>query len=65
MLSELKAYLPDYQKGANHIFTMLLGQLDHAKHNAERSLRAAKASQTDNPTTRIHELVSFLQAIKR
>ncbi len=64
MLSELMSYLPDYKKGADNIFAMLLGRLDDAKNNAERSLRQAEASDTDNPTTRVHELVIFLQAIK-
>lgn len=65
VLSELRAYLPGYEKGSQDIFTMLQGQLEFAKNNAERSLRQAEASGTDNPTTRIHELVSFLQAINQ
>lgn len=64
VLSELKGYLPGYEKGANNIFAMLLDQLEFAKNNAVRSLREAGANGTDNPTTRVHELVSFLQAIK-
>lgn len=63
VLAELRNYLPDYEKGAVDIFAMLFGQLDLAKNNAERSLREAQASGTDNPTTRIHELVGFLQTI--
>jgi len=64
VLSELRGYLPDYEKGADNIFALLLDQLEFAKNNAVRSLREAQASGTDNPSTRIHELVSFLQAIK-
>ncbi|SCZ84374.1 RloB family protein [Nitrosomonas mobilis] len=64
VLSELRGYLPDYEKGANNIFAMLLDQLEFAKSNAERSLNEAQANVTDNPTTRIHELVNFLQEIK-
>lgn len=65
VLSELQAYLPAYDKGSEDIFMSLLGQLEFAKNNAERSLRQAEASGTDNPTTRIHELVGFLQTINQ
>ncbi|MCG5494998.1 RloB family protein [Ectothiorhodospira variabilis] len=64
VLSELKAYLPNYEKGADNMFALLLGQLEFAKSNAARSLRAAKEHGTDNPSTRVHELVEFLQSIK-
>lgn len=64
VLSELKRYLPDYEKGADNIFAILVDQLEFAKNNAARALSAAEASGTDNPTTRVHELVSFLQGIK-
>ena len=63
-LHELKGYLPEYTKGARNTFTQLLGQLDFAKHNAERALQAAQANNTDNPTTRMHQLVDYLQRIK-
>lgn len=63
VLSELKAYMPEYEKGAEDIFVKLLAQLDYAKNNAERSLSQAEANETDNPTTRIHELVGYLQNI--
>ncbi|WP_193074507.1 RloB family protein [Pseudomonas sp. FME51] len=64
VLSELKMYLADYEKGAGNIFDLLLDQLEFAKHNAARSLAEAQANNTDNPSTRVHELVSFLQSIK-
>jgi hypothetical protein len=64
VLSELRGYLPDYEKGADNIFVTLMDQLKFAKDNAARSLCEAQANGTDNPTTRIHELVSFLQEIK-
>lgn len=64
VLNELKDYMPDYEKGADDIFATLIEQLDFAKHNAERSLQSAVADGTDNPTTRVHELVHFLQNIK-
>jgi hypothetical protein len=65
VLTDLKAYMPDYAKGDQDTFTRLLGQLEFAKSNANRALKAATANNTDNPTTHIHELVGFLQNIKQ
>ncbi len=64
LISELKNYLPDYAKGRKHIYEELLQQLEFAKSNAERSLAAGKAQGNDNPSTRIHELVDYLQELK-
>jgi len=64
VLTELKGYMAGYTKGSIDIFSALLGQLDFAKNNAIRALQAAEANHTDNPTTKVHELVDFLQNIK-
>lgn len=64
VLADLRNYLPDYQKGQKAVFAELIDQLDFATNNAQRGLRAAERSGTDNPTTRVHELVSFMRAIK-
>jgi len=65
VVKELKRYIPDYEKGLKSVFTSLAGQLDFAKVNAERAWAESARNGTDNPSTRIHELVSFLQAIKK
>lgn len=57
--------MPHYAKGDNDIFSALVGQLDFAKSNAARALLTATENDSDNPTTRAHELVDFLQNIKR
>jgi len=64
VLTELKGYMAGYTKGSIDIFSALLGQLDFAKNNAIRALQAAEANYTDNPSTKVHELVNFLQNIK-
>lgn len=53
-----------YSKGDKNVFDTLFNQLDFAKSNAERGLAQAKANHTDNPTTMIHKLVTYLQNIK-
>lgn len=65
VLSELKKYLPDYKKGATDIFDKLLISQDFAKANAERAFSQAQASGTDNPTTQVHLLVSFLENLNK
>lgn len=64
VLKELEGYIPSYKKGAQETFTNLLEQLDFAKNNAKRALQVAENNHTDNPITRVHELVAFLQNIK-
>ena len=63
VLSDLCGYMPHYKKEADDVFSELIGQLEHAKRNAERALRAANLNGTDNPSTRVHELVTYLQQI--
>lgn len=65
VLSELmNNFLPDYKKGQTGVFESLQGQLEFAKNNAIRARKAAAAQHTDNPTTRVDELVDYLQHIK-
>jgi hypothetical protein len=61
----LEHYLPDYNKGAKGLFEKLLDRLETAKKHAAQSLAAANANSTDNPSTRVHELVAYLQQLKK
>ena len=61
VISELKKHLPDYEKGRAEWFTELLDKLEKAKQNAEKSLATANRTNTDNPSTRVHRLVEYLQ----
>lgn len=65
VLQDLKAYMPDYEKGLNDVFAKLIDQLEFAKTNAIRALNAATTNGTENPMTRVHELVTFMQDIKK
>lgn len=64
VLNELLNYIPDYQKGCSDVFVQLFPQLEFAKQNAARSLAAAQENHTDNPSTKVQELIIFLQNIK-
>ncbi|MEW8333914.1 MAG: RloB family protein [Candidatus Thiodiazotropha sp.] len=62
VLDELKVRgIPDYEKGIKGWHERTRENLDTANHNAIRALAAAEAAGTDNPTTLVHELVSYLQ----
>ena len=65
VISDLKKYLPDYEKNSYGVFTMLLNNLEAAKNNAKKANAQADNAQTDNPSTYVHELVQFLQDIKK
>ena len=64
VVGELKQYMPSYEKGQRRIFSNLIAQLDQAKRFAERALQESKRNQTDNPSTRVHELIQVLQDLK-
>ncbi|MGR3042477.1 RloB family protein [Vibrio vulnificus] len=64
VIKDLKLFMAHYSKGDNAIFMQLLGQLEFAKQNAIRANRTANSNHTDNPTTLVHELVSYLQNLK-
>jgi len=65
LLSELGRFMPDYEKGQKDVFSILINNLEQAKAHAKRALTAAQQSHTDNPSTRVHNLVEFLQNIKK
>lgn len=63
-LDELIRYMPNYQKGDRGTFPELFGKLHLAKAHAERLNLHCKASGTDNPTTNIIDLLTYLQNLK-
>ncbi len=64
VIKRLKNYCPNYDKSASALFTKLYDKLETAKVNAVNALQAADQTGTDNPSTRVHELVEYLQNIK-
>lgn len=62
---DLKRYLPHYQKGERGLFLVLVESLETAMNHAERSLDVATREGIDNPSTRVHKLVGYLQGIKK
>ncbi len=64
VLTDLRIYLPGYSKGNNGIFSLLVDKMDFATKNAECAAQIAGEAGTDNPSTRVHELVGYLRHIK-
>lgn len=65
VLKELKERMPEYTKGRLDVFKTLYPKLEFAKANAAKSLLCADSNHTDNPSTYIHELVEYLQNLKK
>lgn len=63
LISNLKKYLPNYDKGDEGVYSQVADQTNQAIAFSKRSLTQALAQGTDNPTTYIHELVEYLQKI--
>ena len=64
VVQELKKHMPNYRKSMEGVFGFLRDRLETAKENASKSLKTAMETGTDNPSTRVHELVHYLQNIR-
>lgn len=65
VLRALKRYMPHYEKGLGTVFEDLIEQLDFAISNARRVLAESERTGSDNPSTRVHELVCCLRDLKK
>lgn len=63
VMRDLKAHLPRYSKGSQHIYLQLMPFTDLAIRHAERASQQAVQNQTDNPTTQVHRLVTYLHTL--
>ena len=64
-LSLIQAAMPEYSKSDRSIFEMLAPRLADAVQNAERLAASNRKTGSENPGTDIHDLVSYLIALKR
>jgi len=65
LIYDLKKYLPNYTKGYEYIYNEVANQTEQAIVWSKKSLAQSKKNKTDNPTTCIHELVEYLQNLKK
>lgn len=64
LTSDLRTHIPEYGHGTSGLFFRLKDDLGTAKQRARRALHQAREAGTDNPSTRVHLLVHYLQHIK-
>ncbi|MBI5192986.1 MAG: RloB domain-containing protein [Nitrospirae bacterium] len=65
VVSEVKRHIPGYQKGSRSICAKLSDKVGSAIINAKKLESFHKNNGTDNPSTNVHELVEYLQNLKR
>lgn len=59
-VAALQRYMGNYEKGSRDIYKLVKNSTEFAIANAKRANEAAIATCTDNPTTKIGELVQYL-----
>ncbi|WP_457573176.1 RloB family protein [Desulfolithobacter sp.] len=64
VISELKAHLPDYTKGTRGVYHRTKDNLDTAINHAREVVRHCESAGTDHPSTKVHELIGYLQNLK-
>ncbi len=66
VVAELKrnGWLPDYEKGVKDLFDLLEDKLDTAMKSATRLKAFHMTSGTDNPSTKVPDLIDYLEEMK-
>lgn len=65
LVSELKHHLKDYSKGDGLVFAKIKHLLQEAIVRAKRVYKSQQENGTDNPSTKVHELVEYLLNIRK
>jgi len=64
VISALKEFMPDYQKGDRNVFEKTKAMTDTAINHAKKVMQYHQTSGTKNPSTGIYLLVEYLSGIK-
>ena len=65
VIEKVRAHFPEYQKAMVGVFENLLPRADTAITRAQSLAQHNLATGTSNPATKVHELVTYLQGLKR
>ena len=65
VVAAIRRHLPEYAKAFDDVFEKLAPILDAAITHADRLAVHNRDTASDNPATRVHELVKYLQSLKR
>jgi hypothetical protein len=63
VIKDLEQYIPGYEKGIGGIYRQIQDKTDTAVTNAKRLSRHNADVETDNPSTKVHQLVEYLTAL--
>lgn len=63
-LEQLTQWFPEYQKKLEDVYERVRAQYDTAHRHATRLQRDNRRTQSQNPSTRVHELVGYLLRLK-
>lgn len=63
--SDLKVHWADYGKSKRGIYAFVKDKIDHAMVNAKQLVSDGLQTGSTNPQTNMHELIEYLQSIKR
>ena len=64
VIRELKQFIPDYEKASASLFSITSSCMEYAIQNAQKVIRHSATAGTDDPSTKIHELVLYLRQLK-
>ncbi len=65
LINELQKYLSNYKKGDRSVFKLILPSLSQAKIYAAKAMHESGQNNNDNPSTKVYELVEYLESIKK
>jgi hypothetical protein len=62
---QLKHHIPGYEKGNNNVFGLIQENTDVAIRRAKQLETFHQTSGTDNPSTKVYELIEYLKGLKK
>lgn len=63
VIKDLKQHIPGYEKGNGGVYKQIQDKTDAAIINAKKLSRHNMYAATDNPSTKVHELVAYLRTL--
>lgn len=65
VIKDLKQHIPEYEKGSGDIYRQIQDKTDTAVTNAKKLSHHNTVVQTDNPSTKVHQLVEYLTNLRK
>ncbi|MEK6244245.1 MAG: RloB family protein [Pseudomonadota bacterium] len=65
VVAAIRRHLPEYEKAFGDLFEKLAPMLDTAITHADRLAMHNRDTGSDNPATKVHDLVKYLRSLKR